>query len=151
MLHAVNPCILKNVSCFCHGNFLKNTQMAPEVLHIDEFQIWLKGVLRHVLKCFWSKFDKNIPKGTVPNSLLGTANHYPTRSNKCKLKPPKKTSEEDKREVFEKYKAKIPTNQLLEDYLKDSSLPAITTITQLDLPKIVECFSVNVCSQKTNC
>ena len=36
-----------------------------------------------------SKFDKIIPKGSVPNCQLQIANRYDNRWFKCKLKPPK--------------------------------------------------------------
>ena len=35
-----------------------------------------------------SKFDKEIPKGSVPNGRLQIANRYGIRWFKCKLKPP---------------------------------------------------------------
>ena len=37
-----------------------------------------------------SKFDKKIPKGSVPNWRLQICNRYAIRWFKCKLKPPKK-------------------------------------------------------------
>ena len=39
-----------------------------------------------------SKFDKIIPKGSVPNCQLQIANRYDNRWFKCKLKPPKNSS-----------------------------------------------------------
>ena len=39
--------------------------------------------------CPVSKFDKKIPKGSVPNWQLQICNHYGNRWCKCKLKPPK--------------------------------------------------------------
>ena len=39
-----------------------------------------------------SKFDKIIPKGSVPNCQLQIANRYDNRWFKCKLKPPKNIS-----------------------------------------------------------
>ena len=44
-----------------------------------------------------SKFDKIIPKGSVPNCQLQIANRYDNRWFKCKLKPPKKKKKTKKK------------------------------------------------------
>ena len=64
--------------------------MALESPKIDIYQNLLKRVLGDVIRCLESKFDKNIPMGSVPNCQKEILNCHAIRWFKCKLKPPKK-------------------------------------------------------------
>ena len=56
---------------------------------MDLCQKWPQQVQGHVSRCPVSKFEKKIPKGSVPNCRLQIANCYGIRWFKYKLKPPK--------------------------------------------------------------
>ena len=72
--------------------FDKSTLTALESPKIDICQNGPKGVLGHVISCLETKFDKRIPKGSVPNCRYEILNRHAIRWFKCKLKPPNKNT-----------------------------------------------------------